>query len=177
MVGRMHLIEPAHGPIEKQKPEPLTAGELGTLRTDIQKLLEGRKDCSDFVNALLNNVAEATQRPLYSADPVKLFNAVAGQRGFFVAPGQGASAFAYGSIAGGDAKVTLDISFGGFSFVRGLLVLHEVIHEASGAKGQLYSDRELALAAYQVETAQGYKDVPKPAGRYDVPLNSQYYND
>ena len=162
---------------DPQNSTQLSPQQLGTLRNDIQKLLEGRKDCADFVNALLNNVAAATQRPLYSTDPLKVFDAVAGQRGFFLAPGQGASGYAWGSIRGGDAKITLDVSFGGFSFVRGLVGLHEVIHEASGAKNQLYSDRDLAVAAYQVAIAQGYKDVPKPPGPNDVLLSSQYYND
>ena len=164
-------------PLLPQNPTPLTGQQLGTLRTDIQKLLEGRKDCSDFVNALLKNVAAATQRSLYSTDPLKIFDAVAGQKGFFLAPGQGAGGYAWGSIGTGDAKITLDISFGGFSFDRELIALHEVTHEASGAKYQLYLDRELALASYQVAVAQAYKGVPKPPSTNDVNANSQYYTE
>ena len=86
------------------------------------------------------------------------------------------SGYSYGSINSGNAKITFDMSFGGFSFVRGLLGLHEIIHEASGRAQRLYSDRELALASYQVAVAQGYKGVGKPPSTNDVDENGKYYN-
>jgi len=158
---------------------PFTSGQVQTLRDDIEKLLKGRDDCAKFVQSLLNTVAANTQVPFYNADPLKVFDAVAGMNGggLFLSPGQGASGYSYGSINGRDAKITFDISFGGFSFVRGLTGLHEITHEATGVAGRLYLDQELASAAYTVALQQGYKNVPEPPNTKDVAQNSKYYDE
>ena len=101
---------------EPQNTTLLTSGQVQTLRGDIQKLLKGRDDCAKFVQALLDTVAANTQVPFYNADPRKVFDSVATSRGggLFLSPGQGASGYRYGSINSGNAKITFDMSFGGF---------------------------------------------------------------
>ena len=82
--------------------------------------MEGRKDCADFVNALLKNVPAATHRDLYSTDPLKVFDAVSGQGGFFLAAGQGASGYAWGSCDAVCSDSTLTWDEDRFRYTVGL---------------------------------------------------------
>src|SRR5262249_12236411 len=144
-----------------QAPEiPLTPEQQTMLRDDINKLLVARKDCADFMNGLMFTVAQNTGLPLYHQDflasPLNIFDTIASppQLGYRLSPGQGASGYAKGGLSLNTAKVTLDVSMGtdsGGSISRGLLLLHEDAHEAGSAG---YSDRELAIAAFQTAWAQ-----------------------
>ena len=109
----------------------LTANQIDVLRSDVQQLLEGRKDCGAFVSGLLFTVAQQTQLPLYSEryrdDPLTIIDDVAVQPrgGYFLAPGQGASGFAWGGFNLNTAKITMDVAMGSarlLSVSRGLLV-------------------------------------------------------
>lgn len=146
----------------------------------MKELLKGRKDCLDFLASVLFTVAVNTQTPLYSSDflsdPLKIFDAVASQKGFFLAPGQGAGGFAWGGLGDGTAKVTLDSNSA--TFTTGLLGLHESAHEAGT---RTFTDQELDWAAYQVAWAQGYANVKPglypPPRTNDVIANSNYWHD
>jgi hypothetical protein len=174
---------PRRQPQGKNPQQPVSETPLNPdgLRADIQRVLNGRKDCADFVKGLLFTVAQYTQLPLYSLgfldNPSRIVDAVASQLGYFLARGQGVSGYAKGGLKLGTAKITIDISMGddvGATIGRGLLLIHENAHEA-GAEG--YLDRELAIAAYQTAWAQGYQNIPNPPTTNDVSRNSQYLSD
>ena len=59
----------------------------------------------------------------------------------------------------------------GASMSRGLVSLHENAHEAGRAG---YSDRELAIAAFQTLWAEGYENIPHLPSTNDVIQNSNY---
>jgi hypothetical protein len=158
---------------QKRVPEiPLTSEQVDMLKNDTRKLLEGRTDCSQFVSGLLFNVAASTGLKLrsneYLTEPLKIFDAVQSQRGYFLAVGQGASGYAWGG------KITLDVGMNvdsAGSVSRGLLLLHENSHEAGSAG---YLDRELAVAAYQTLWSQAYENIPPPPTTTDSTINSRY---
>jgi len=160
-----------------QKPEIPLSTEA--LKSDASNLFKNRKDCEPFISGLLFNAAQYTQLPLYSqsflADPLAIFDAVGSH--YFLSPGQGASGYAWGGLADKTAKITFDFSMGtdnGASMSRGFVSLHENAHEAGQAG---YSDRELAIAAFQTLWAQGYENIPHLPSSNDVDQNANYLTD
>ena len=176
MFGGRTLIQ-----TQQQRQVPETRLNPNQLRSDLELVLNGRKDCADFMKGLLFTAAQYTKLPLYRQDflndPSKIVDAVSLQGGYFLASGQGVSGYAKGGLMLNTAKITMDVSMGndvGARVARGLLLLHENAHEA-GAAG--YSDRELAIAAYQTAWAQGYQNIPTPPTTNDSSINSQYFSD
>jgi YD repeat-containing protein len=180
--GHWEFLIGLFGPQKAVPQTPLTPEQRGMVRSEMEKLLRARKDCLDFLSSVLFTVAVNTQTPLYSSDflsdPLKIFDAVASstQKGFFLAPGQGAGGFAWGGLGSGTAKVTFDSISPTFS--TGLLGLHETAHEAGS---RVFTDQELGWAAYQVAWAQGYANVKPglypPPRTNDVVANSYYWDD
>jgi YD repeat-containing protein len=161
-----------------QNPVPLSKEQNETLLQDFANLLKTRKDCLEFMSSLLQTVATNTGRSLYStefiSDPTKIFTAL--QKGAALKPDLSyGGAQAWGSLGGGDAMMVIrQISWTGFSFVRGMTAAHESGHFAA-AQGK-YTDQELGWAGYQVLWAQGYTKLDPPPSTNDVMTNSYYYD-
>jgi YD repeat-containing protein len=163
----------------QQNPGRLGEAEHDILANDLNQHLSFRKDCTDFVKALLRTVAINTQRPAYD-DVMDVFDMVRKQRGVVVDTEVGRrshSAEAHGAISGNSATLRVaSISFAEgevMSAARGDIVLAETLHFA--AKQGVFLDSELAWAGYQVAWAQGYSVAPPPATN-DREKNSNYFH-
>lgn len=145
------LLKPLTRPTAQDLPDsvPLSKEQRDTLLADFAKLLKNRNDCLEFVSSLLATVATNTARPLYNtqfiSDPAKIFTSL--QKGVVLKPMK-YGGLASGSLGGGDAKMEIkEISWIGFSWVRGMIITHESTHFAP-AEGK-FSDQELAWAGYE----------------------------
>jgi len=89
-------------------------------------------------------------------------------------PGEAWGALSGPAHNGSPATIKLlSLSFKGLSWVRGDLVLGEMLHLA--AKMGVFTDSELAWARYQVTWAQGYH-LPAPPNDLDREKNSLYFH-
>ncbi|HEX5602417.1 MAG TPA: DUF4214 domain-containing protein [Pyrinomonadaceae bacterium] len=157
----------------------LSEAEHDILANDLIRHLSFRKDCTDFVQALLRTVAVNTLRPGYH-DVMDVFDQVRKQGGVVVDAAVGMRshrAEAHGAISGNNATLKVaSISFAEgevMSAARGDIVLGETVHFA--AKQGVFTDSELAWAGYQVAWAQGYTVAPPPATN-DSEINSNYFH-
>ncbi len=163
------------GPNDPNNQTPLTTEQLKSLREDTENEIKARKECLDFIASLLVTAAKNSLNPLYSTafltDPIKIFDAVADQRGFFIVKGLKSGGQASGYLVRNTAR----ISYGSLANpgYNGAMGLAEILHHAGS---QWYSDQELAWAGYETLMAQGYSKVKVPPKTNGVPENSQYFH-
>ncbi len=154
----------------------LSDAELDILRNDLNDHLHKRKDCIDFVRALLLQVALNTGREAI-LDPLTAFDEIRKQGAVAIDPTITHPAEAWGALStnpGNPATIkVLAMPFGGHSWTRGDLILGEVLHLA--AKKGVYSDSDLAWAGYQVTWGQGYR-LQSPPITGETEANSRYFH-
>jgi hypothetical protein len=177
--GGAALASTAVGAEQPQNAGRLSEAEHAILANDLNRHLLSRKDCIDFVRALLRTVAINTQRPAYD-DVRDVLDKIREQGGVVVDADvgkEGHSGEAHGAISANNATMRVaSISFAEgevASAARGSLVLGETLHFA--AKHGVFLDSELAWAGYQVAWAQGY-NVKGPPKTNDREKNSDYFH-
>jgi hypothetical protein len=157
-----------------------------TVPLDINKIPEylNNPTCGDFVTNLLNMAAQLyPNNPGHSTNAIDLFNAIKdGKGGYFLGTfsynGNPAGGTTSGSIAGGDAGVSIAPRiYSGVPDARGIRMsqeiyalagLHETIHLAG------YSDEQLARAAYAVTAIEEHYPA---AGERNPFAWSRYWDD
>ena len=141
-----------------QNPGRLSQGEVDQLRTDVANLLQG--DCAKFMSALLNQLSSDTGKKAYSTNAMDVFKAVEEQGGFSRREGPHSASAGF-TVGNGNGNIDINFpiqSTAMGSAMNGRVILHELVHVASGTDRN-YDHYEMARAAYAVATAQGYKGL------------------
>jgi YD repeat-containing protein len=151
------------------KGSPLSTEEVNQLHKDVTNLLSD-STCAQFMKALLKQIGSDTGRAEFSDNAIDIFNEVKSQGGF--GRRQGAHGAEAGKTVGSREafiNINRDIGFAtanypGISAANGRQMLHELMHVASRTNSS-YSHYEMARAAWEVATAQGFKGIgSKPSG-------------
>jgi hypothetical protein len=166
------------------KGAPLSTEEVNQLGKDVSNLLSNPK-CAKFMNALLKQIGADTGKTAFSENAMDIFNAVRKQGGF--SRRQGPFGAEGGDTVGNrrafiNINYNIDFATANYPLVsaaNGRQILHELMHVASGTSSD-YSHYEMANAAWEVATSQGFKGIgPQPSGGdpggRDVP-NADVFN-
>ena len=151
------------------KGSPIPIEEVNQLGKDVTNLLAD-SICAKFMTALLKQIGSDTGRKAFSDNAIDIFNEVGKQGGFGRRQGN-FTAEGGGTVGNGDAFINInrniDFATADNPFVsaaNGRQLLHELLHVASKTSSS-YSHYEMARAAWEVATAQGFKGIgSKPSG-------------
>ena len=163
-----------------QNAVPLSPAELEQIRTDLANLLRDHI-CGNLVSAVFNQLSTNTGKKAFSADAMKIFEAVEKQGGF----GRrtlGATAEGGSTVGNGNAFININFFVSPepmISASNGRVILHELFHVGSST-GSDYSHFEMASAAFDVAQAQGFTGLGvRPSGEdpqgHDR-VNSEIFN-